>query len=173
MTNFKILNQVLFPLIICGLLFYIFYKNEAVDPPHFIPVVAKEVNATTDIKTFDCTIAPGNWQKLSSVERCAQILLPALTSDIISKGSIKVYLCEKEKSALLPVTYYQVRFISSVQASYEEGWVYIHVLGNSILNCNALSDFRIVLLTESGAKALNDLNWDDYEVVKKPPRLIE
>ena len=112
-----------------------------------------------------------SWSVLSGTDRYVQVPVPAITDKIIKDGSVILYLNEADKHLSLPFTYYQVRRALSFQPSYEKGCVYVNILGNFILSIHASYTFRVLIINEEAINHFKNLNWYNYEEVKRALKL--
>jgi hypothetical protein len=118
-------------------------------------------------KQFTFTVNARNWRRLSSIDRYVQISAPDITSEIMQHGAVIIYLNESGKKVALPFTYYQVRRAMSFQPSYEEGFVYVNILGNFILNVSTSYTFNVLVINAKGLSHFKNLDWHNYDEVKK------
>lgn len=134
-------------------------KVESIDSNEYIQLLIFTVNAR-------------DWRKLSSTDLYVDASIPAVTNEIIKEGSVIVYLNEAGKNLSLPFTYYQVRRALSFQPSYEEGHVYINILGNFILSASTTYTFKILIIQGKGLKKFKGVNWYNYDDVKTALNLM-
>jgi hypothetical protein len=119
------------------------------------------------VKQFAFEVSARNWRRSSSIDRYVQVSIPDITRKIMREGAVIIYLNEAGKKLALPFTYYQVRRAMSFQPSYEEGYVYINIFGNFILNVHASYLFNVVVVNARGLSRFKHLDWYDYEEVKE------
>lgn len=149
-------------------LFFTACENNGTDQYKTTGRIAVENKIANEfIKQFTFVVNARNWRRSSSTDRYVQVSVPDITSKIMHNGAVIIYLCEAGKNLALPFTYYQVRHAMSFQPSYEEGYVYINILGNFILNVNASYLFNVLIVNAKGLSRFRHLDWYNYEEVKE------
>lgn len=157
-------NLFIMKLILSGLLLTA-CETEDMDYNARIPVESKYAGAFFRLFTF--TVTARQWRELSGTDRYVKVPLPDITRKIISDGAVIIYLNEADKNLSLPFTYYQVRRAMSFQPSYDEGHVYVNILGNFILNINSSYTFSVLVIDAAGLLRFKDVNWYNYNEVKR------
>lgn len=95
---------------------------------------------------------------------------PAITQDILDKGAVLVYVQQSSNYYQLPYTFYPA-------SSYSRTYTFVHYLGGLKVfvtdsdltqpsNPGSLT-FKVVAIAASGKMANPNLNYDDYNAVKK------
>jgi hypothetical protein len=131
------------------------------------PVIIETKCASRSFHLYDLTVTARQWHKLSNTDRYLAVRVPTITSKIIKKGAVIIYLNEAGKNLALPFTYYQLRKAMSFQPSYDEGHVYINILGNFILNVHTSYSFSILVIDADGLLQFKNVDWYNYAEVKK------
>lgn len=122
------------------------------------------------LEVFRFTVKARNWQSVSSSDRFAEVSLPAITDSIIREGAVMVYLHEAAKCVALPFTYYQMRRATLFEPSYEEGRVYVNILGNFILNVSTSYTFSVFVIRAAGLRKYKYLDWRSFEEARQTLR---
>lgn len=132
------------------------------------PVLIREQTCKNNpIEIYSLTVKAKNWQTVNSTERFLDIAIPGITEEIVNDGLVMMYLSEGDKYLALPFNYYQVKSILSFQPSYEKGHIYITIFGNFILNINEYYQFKLIVVPHATVAKNKNLNWKNYDVVKK------
>lgn len=160
MNTIKLINV---GVVLSGLSLAVCEPGEDYSAPGTVAVKTEHISPGLSIFSF--RVRAREWRRLSSVEREVEVPVPAISAEIMSRGSVMVYLSEGARHLALPFTYYQVGRASFFQPSYEEGKVVLTILGHFILNVNAGYTFRVVVVSGERLARSGNGNWSNYDEV--------
>ena len=115
------------------------------------------------------TITSSNWSYVSPSWEIA-FSYPAITQTILDKGAVLVYLKTGTSYAQLPMTFYQsASYSTSLEVSNFLGGVKIWWTDSDLTQPSNPGSwtFKIVVIAASGRAANPNVNYNDYNAVKK------
>lgn len=146
----------------CGLLFTGCKKE---GPPGKDGTNGKDGNANV----VSSSVTSGGWSYVSPSWEQA-FTYPAITQNILDKGAVLVYVQSGSNYYQLPYTFYP-------SSTYSRTYTYVHYLGGLKVfvtdsdltqptNPGTLT-FKVVVIAASGRAANPNVNYNDYNAVKK------
>jgi hypothetical protein len=133
------------------------------------------LNGNANIKSFQFTVAPGDWQIYGSPGTPSHSLfyeepISEITSEIMSSGMVTCYIVSAGYNVALPL-------VLPVNSSVFANFYYAFTVGTLEVDVNWSDlttpnfggnyDFRVVV-ADGTLRAMNpDLNWKDYYAVSK------
>lgn len=149
----------------CGLLCTNCAKDGKTGPAG--PAGANGANGNANV--VSSTITSSNWSYVSPSWEIA-FSYPAITQDIIDKGAVLVYLKNGTSYSQLPLTFFQsASYSTALEVSNYLGGVKIFWTDSDLTQPTNPGSwtFKIVVIAASGRAANPNVNYNDYNAVKK------
>ena len=111
------------------------------------------------------------WKTVSANNRFVDFEITSLSESVRLTGKVFVFIEVAAKHAVLPFAYYQFRKALSIQATFDNGRVFISISGNFIPNVNSHFNFKVLVVEPKTPKKYKEFNWENYPLVKKAFKL--
>lgn len=117
------------------------------------------------IGTSTVSVASSSWTPVGANALEVYIPVPEITQDIVTKGSVTVFINSGAEWWGLPY----IKGINSTQYSFGPGYVHLYnASSNQTLPLNPpTSTYRIVVVSASNKELYPTLNWQNYKEVKQ------
>lgn len=128
------------------------------------PAGTNGTNGNANVKAGEATILPGDWgwdntNKLSYID----ISYPAITSDIVSSGTVNVFMTNTTGTWLaLPWTYWGNPSIT-YNYGYVQGKVSVSIQKTDNSAHNPTAKIKIVVISSAQKAAHPNTNWKNYD----------
>jgi hypothetical protein len=131
--------------------------------------------ANGNANVVSSTISSSNWV-FNSPSWSNTFTYPAITQDIIDKGAVLVYLKNGQAYSQLPLTIFQsASYSTSLEVASFPGGVKIFWTDSDLTQPNnpGNKEFKIVVIAASGLAQNPNLDFENYDAVKRAYNLRE
>lgn len=125
------------------------------------------------ISIYSFRVNPHSWKPISLTKRFAEVEISSLSKDHLEHGKVIVFMEELGQKAALPFNYYQLRRVVLIKNSFELGKIYVHILGEFILNTHSSFSFKVILVEKQGYLKHAAIKWENYRSILKAFRIRE